>query len=255
MYPSDLDDEEWALVKPLLAKTSKRGRPQTQDYRVIVNAILYVVKTGCQWRQLPHDYPKWSTVVVYFYRWQRRGVWTRLLDKLRRKARKDQGKNEAPSAMIVDSQSVRTVSHGAQRGYDAGKKVKGRKRHIAVDTLGLPWAIAVHSAGIQDRTGVKLLLLRLFTRLACTLTVFADAAYTGKLAPWMKDMFGWTLEVVHKGKDKAFHVLPKRWIVERSFGWLGHYRRLSKDYEIRPAHAEAMITLAFSRMLLRRAVA
>jgi len=225
MYPSDLSDEQWELIKPFIVKSlpepGSRGRPPKQDFRAEVNAMLYVLKTGSQWRSLPKDFPHWSTVNGYMNRWRAQGIWDAILNKLREQVRRKAGRNAQPSVAIVDSRSVKTASKGGQRGYDAGKKVKGRKQHIAVDTQGWLLAVVVHSAGIQDRVGARALLIRLFCIMHTLKTIYVDGGYTGKLLDWAKQMFGWRVEVVKRNEQHQFKVLPKRWIVERSFAWAG----------------------------------
>ena len=256
MYPSDLSDKQWAKLEPLLcqrlAGKHAGGRPRLYPLRRVVDAVLYVVKTGCQWRQLPKDFPPWKSVYEEFRRWRRTGLWARISRALRNQLRQKLGRSAQPTAAIIDSQSVKTTLKGKGRGYDAGKKIKGRKRHIAVDTEGLLLAVVVHSAGIQDRVGARALLLRL-AALFCTIrTIFADSAYTGTLVEWVRALFGWTLTIVKRTEAHRFVVLPKRWVVERTFAWLGWSRRLSKDYEVRPDTAEAMIHIAAAHLMLRR---
>jgi len=256
MYATDLNDAQWAKLEPLLtARATGRhagGRPRWYPLRRVVDAVLYVVKTGCQWRLLPRDFPPWKSVFETFRAWRRKGLWARMTRTLREELRQKLGRTAQPTAAIIDSQSVQTALKGGGRGYDAGKKTKGRKRHLAVDTQGLLLAGVVHSAGIQDRGGARALLLRL-AGLFCTLrTVFADSGYTGTLVAWTRAMFGWTLTIVKRTEAHRFVVLPKRWIVERSFAWLGWSRRLSKDYELRPDTAETMVHIAAAHLMLRR---
>jgi transposase len=256
MYPSDLSDQQWAKLEPLLCQRivgkHAGGRPRRYPLRRVVDAVLYVVRTGCQWRQLPKDFPPWKSVYEEFRRWRRTGLWVRIGRALRKELRQKLGRSEQPTAAIIDSQSVKTALKGDDRGYDAGKKIKGRKRHIAVDTEGLLLAVVIHSAGIQDRVGARALLLQL-AALFCTIrTIFADSAYTGTLVEWVRALFGWTLTIVKRTEAHRFVVLPKRWVVERTFAWLGWSRRLSKDYEVRPDTAEAMIHIAAAHLMLRR---
>jgi putative transposase len=252
-YPSDLRDEQWQLIRPCLPKRSKRGRPPV-DRREIVDAILYVVRTGCQWRQLPLDFPKWKTVYNVFWRWRRAGVWQQIHDHLRGKLRRASDKKSTPSVVIVDSQSVRTAEGGEHRGYDAGKKITGRKRHVAVDTLGLIWAVAVCGADWQDHDGACLVIHQLRDVCRRLKVIFGDSAYgRNGLPAWVKSTYGWVLQTVLRPvKAKGFVVLPKRWIVERTFSWLVRYRRHAKDYERNSETSEAMIHIAMINLMSRR---
>jgi putative transposase len=251
-YPSDLTDGQWQVLRGLLPQPAKRGR-RPICRRLILNAILYVNRTGCQWRALPHEFPKWKTVYTIFWRWRRDGVWQRIHEALCRRVRQHSGKKPTPSVAIVDSQSIRTAEGGEERGYDAGKKITGRKRHLAVDTLGLVWAVVVHGAYWQDHDGACLVFQKLtvFGRLR---VLFADSA-SGRngLPQWVKETFGWILQTVLRPVGtKGFVVLPKRWIVERTFAWLARYRRHSKDYERNTESSEAMIYLSMIALMSRR---
>lgn len=251
-YPSDLSDGQWQVLRGLLPKQAKRGR-RPICRRLIMNAILYVNRTGCQWRALPHDFPKWKTVYTIFWRWRRDGLWQRINEALCRQVRKQSGKKPTPSVAIVDSQSIRTAEGGEERGYDAGKKITGRKRHLAVDTLGLVWAVVVHGAYWQDHDGACFVFqkLRVFGRLR---VLFADSAYgRNGLPQWVKETFGWLLNTVLRPVGiKGFIVLPKRWIVERTFAWLARYRRHSKDFERNPETSETMIYITMIALMSRR---
>lgn len=252
-YPSDLTDGQWQVIKKLLPPIGRRGRPPI-DRREIVNAILYVVYSGCQWRMLPHDLPKWKTVYTVFWRWRKLGIWQRIHDALRERVRLASGKKRQPTAAIVDSQSARTAEGGTERGFDAGKKVNGRKRHIAVDTLGLLLAVVVHQADLQDHDGAVFVFHKLASMFARIKVIFADGAYIRNGLPtWTQRRFGWILQTILRPVTvRGFQVLPKRWIVERTFAWLGRCRRHSKDYERNPETSEAFIMISMIRLMTRR---
>ena len=251
-YPSDLSDRQWQLIRALLPKVARRGR-RPICRRWVLNAIWYVVRTGCQWRQLPHDFPNWKTVYTIFWRWRRDGVWQQLHEALCRKVRQQAGRKPTPSVAIIDSQSIRTAEGGEERGFDAAKKITGRKRHLAVDTLGLVWAVVVHGAYWQDHDGGCFVLnkLQAFGRIR---VIFGDSAYgRNGLPAWVRETDGWLLQTVLRPvKAKGFVVLPKRWIVERTFAWIARSRRHSKDYERTTASSEAMVYLSMIGLMSRR---
>jgi putative transposase len=251
-YPSDLMDGQWQWICKLLPKAAKTGR-RPIDRRWIINAILYVNRTGCQWRALPHDFPNWKTVYTVFWRWRKLGVWMRVHEALCRLVRQAAGKKPTPSVAIVDSQSIRTAEGGEERGYDAGKKITGRKRHLAVDTLGLIWSVVVHGAYWQDQEGAHFVIAGL-RRLARLKVIFGDSAYGREGLPaWVQETFGWILQTVLRPvQAKGFVVLPKRWIVERTFAWLARYRRHSRDYEHKTETSETMIYISMIALMSRR---
>jgi len=253
IYPSDLTDSQWHNIKDFYGSPKKTGRPREVEFRQIVNAVLYLVFTGCQWRFLPADFPKWQTVYYYFAKWRKDGTWFRIHETLRSQERIRQGRNKHPSAGCADSQSVKTTAVPSSRGFDGGKKIMGRKRHILVDTLGLIIALTVTTAAVQDRDGLKKLLRTFGVHRKKLRKVWVDGGYRGKVIEWVKQRFRYHLEVVLRADDvKGFIVLPKRWIVERTFAWLNNHRRLSKDYERFAKTSEAMIQIAMIRLMLRR---
>jgi len=251
-YPSDLSDEEWAQLTPPLP-TRGRGAPRRVNMREVINARRYLSRTGCQWRMLPHDLPPWEKVYYYFSQWRNDGTWERINRELRMEVRVSVGKDPEPSAAILDSQSVKSTEMGEARGYDAGKKVNGIKRHLLVDTLGLVLTVMVLTADIQDRDGARLLLEKVKGRFPRLQKIWADGGYTGTLVEWVKQFCHWVLDIVKRNDTvKGFAVLPHRWIVERTFGWLNRFRRLSKDYERLPASGEAMVYLAMITLMTKR---
>jgi putative transposase len=272
LYPTDLSDAEWRILEPLIPPAKPGGRPPKWTRRAILDGIFYLVRSGCHWRLLPHEFPPWKTVYHYFRVWRIDGTWERLNTTLRERERTRQGRHPQPSGCIMDSQSARTTSVGGIRGYDGGKKLSGRKRHLLVDTLGLVLTVTVHAADTQDRAAVPDVLggvKNLFSRLA---HIWLDQGYTGAGKAWIEQELGWSVEIVkhaprHRGmwvfpgqevdptifqRPKGFRHLPRRWVVERTFSWFGQARRLSKDYERLPETEEAIIYATMSRLMLRR---
>jgi putative transposase len=253
-YASDLKDLEWAVIEPLLPSPSPLGRPRAVDLRAVMNAILYLLVTGCQWRALPKDFPPRSTVQGYFYRWRNDCTWQWINDALVRLARRSAGRKPTASTGIIDSQSAPTTESGGPRGIDAGKRVKGRKRHIVTDSVGNLLAVQVHEANIQDPHGAVPLLRALRRRFPRLGHIFADRIYRGQqLRNAIADCGPWSIEIVERPPGvKGFQLLPRRWVVERTFAWLGRNRRLAKDFEATIASATAWLILASIRLLSRR---
>lgn len=254
LYESSLTEAQWTYLKPMLPKPAKRGRPRT-DLRRILDAILYVVKGGIPWRYLPTDFPPWKTVYHIFRRWTLNHQWAALNDALRPLVRKAQGKRSRPTAAVLDSQSVKSANHSGKVGYDAAKCIKGRKRHLLVDTLGLVLGVAVTAASLAERAGAQVVLGRVLTWFTWLRILWVDGGYTGaNFADWVKTLRPkLAVEVVKRSDDTTgFKVLPRRWVVERTFGWLMHHRRLVRDYETSEASAEAWIFIAMIRIQLRR---
>jgi putative transposase len=252
MYPTDLTDSQWQVIEKLLLDQRKRK----YDLRQVLNAIFYVVKGGIPWRLMPKDLPPWKSVYYYYAKFSKLGIWQEFNDALREKVREKKGRKISPSAAVLDSQSVKTTLVGGQRGFDVAKHIKGRKRHILVDTLGLLLTVVVHRADIDERKGASFVLKRLFEdKIKCPRlsVIFADGGYSGEFEAFVRKTFRWLLQIVRKPLGvKTFQALPKRWIVERTFSWLTAHRRLSVDYERKVKSSEAMIYIAMIRLMLKQ---
>lgn len=247
-----MSDGAWRYLKPHLP-VSAVGRPRELSLRQVINAILYVLKTGCQWRQLPREFPDWSAVYYYFYSWSGNGTWERLHHVLRSRLREKRKRHKQPTAGCLDSQSVKCTAVPGERGYDAGKKINGRKRHILVDTLGLLLTVVVTVGSVQDRDGARLLLRHLPGSCKKLRKIWVDGGYSGLLVDWVDRRFKFCLAVVLRPKEsKKFVLLPRRWVVERTLGWLNHSRRLSKCYERLMRTDETWIYIAMTRIMLNR---
>jgi transposase len=258
-YPSSLTDAMWDIVKPLLPVPDLRKGGGIRKYgnRLVLDSIFYVLRSGCQWRMLPHDLMPRDAAHRWFTRWRKDGTWDRIHDELRRQVRVAAGRDAEPSAAVIDAQSIKSSEGGEARGFDAGKRTTGRKRHVIVDTMGLLLVVAVTSASVQDRAGGRTVLARLAKGFRTISLVWADGGYANSvdstLLSWARDALNIVVEIVKRTDDvKGFKVLPRRWVVKRTFGWLVRNRRLARDYERLTATSEAMIKAAMIRLMLVR---
>jgi putative transposase len=281
-YPTDLSDEEWGLLETYLPASKWRGRPRLHSPREILNAVFYLLKSGCQWRMLPREFPPWKTVFHYFRAWRLDGTWERLNRAMRRLLREKLGRDPEPSAGIVDAQSAKTTGVGGeQRGFDGGKMVRGRQRHLLVDTEGLVVEARVHSAKVPDQDGIRRLLEPAHSRLPRLSYLWVHAGYRGRGKEWVEQALGLEVEVVNRSPKPTpekilrvwarewfkeghqmdlsklptrpgFENLPRRWVAERTFAWISHNRRMAKDYERLCATGEAFIHVAMTRLMVRR---
>jgi len=253
-YTTDLTDPEWQLIHYCFPKPAKTGRPREHSYRELLNAMCYVVRTACQWRNLPKDFAPWRTVYHYYRLWKRNKLWEQIHTHLREHLRQVEGRQRQASAAILDSQSVKSSECSDERGYDAGKKVNGRKRHVLVDTLGLVLLVLVLPANVQDRDAARQLLAQYFgqKRPRRLRQIWADGGYAGALVGWAQELWRCALEIVRRPEAHTFKVLPRRWVVERTFGWLSRYRRLNRDYERQAETGETMVYVAMIRLMVAR---
>lgn len=252
-YPSDLSEKQWELIKTAFEPKSKRGRPASHCKKKIVDAILYIVKSGISWRMMPNDLPPWKTVYDHFSRWNKQGIWESLLDRLNKVRRQKVGRGIGPSYAIIDAQSVKTQYASEDRGIDGGKKVKGHKRHILVDIMGNLLHVEVHAANMSDTKAAGNVLARALEKYPSIRAFSGDAGYRGTAVLFAEETLGLPLHISQKIKD-GWAVLPKRWVVERTFAWLNNFRRLSKDYEILTATAANMVRIAMLKITIAKCV-
>lgn len=254
-YDTDVTEEQWPLIQPLFPVSSGRGRPMELALQAVINAIFYLVRTGCQWRNLPKDLPKWQSVYYYFRKWSKDGTWQKANEAVRKLEREKRGRQPEPTGAIVDSQSVKTTEAGGERGFDAGKQVNGRKRHTVTDTVGNLLAVVVNAANTQDRDGAKEVFSQLTADTIASLKkIWADGNYRGdNFLNWVQEVLQSALEITTRPPNaQGFVVVPVRWVVERTLAWLGRYRRLSKDYEHCTKSSEGVIYVASIATMLKR---